>query len=60
MDHPRGFGLCGPAFVGTCGLAGIAESRAVGGVFELAVGAVASSVGRILSQLVATHSPSKS
>ena len=49
MDPPRGIGLCGPAFAGTCGLAGIAKSRAVGGIFELAVGAVISSVGHILS-----------
>ena len=60
MDHPSGIGLRGPALVGSCGLAGIAESWVVGAVRELAVGAVASSVGRNLSRLAAPHSPSKS
>ena len=50
MDHPSGVGLHGPALVGSCGLAGIRESWVVGAVFELAVGAVVSSVGRILSR----------
>ena len=53
MDHPSGVGLHGPALVGSCGLAGIRESWVVSAVFELAVGAVVSSVGRILSRLAA-------
>ena len=60
MDHPSGVGLHGPALVGSCGLAGIRDSWVVGAVFELAVGAVVSSVGRILSRLAAPHSPSES
>ena len=60
MDHPSGIGLRGAALVGSRGLAGIAESWVVGAVLELAVGAVASSVGRILSRLAAPHSPSES